>query len=93
MRRSPGRFQGGRFKVKAELHIDDMHCDACAALIKDTLEETAGVQSADVNFDGKTAVVNFDQNVVQQKTLVKKIQDLGYSATEGDQQRGATNNG
>ena len=81
--------------MKAEFHIKGMHRDSCAALIKDTLEETAGVQSADVNFGGKTAVVNFDQNVVQQKTLIKKIQDLGYDATEGDQQhqQGATNNG
>ena len=81
--------------MKAEFHIDGMHCDSCAALIKDTLEETAGVRSADVNFGGKTAVVQFDENVVQQKTLIKKIQDTGYSATEGDQQQqqGASNNG
>jgi P-type Cu+ transporter len=79
--------------MKAEFHIEGMHCDSCAALIKETLEETAGVRSADVNFGGKTAVVDFDQNVVQRKTIVKKIQDLGYNATEGDQAEGATNNG
>ena len=81
--------------MKAELHIDGMHCDSCAALIKDTLEETAGVRSADVNFGGKTAAVQFDENVVQQKTLIKKIQDIGYNASEGDRQQtqGATNNG
>jgi Cu+-exporting ATPase len=79
--------------MKAEFHITGMHCDSCVALIKETLEETAGVDSADVNFGGKTAVVDFDQNVVQQKTIIKKIQDLGYTATEGDQAQGATNNG
>jgi Cu+-exporting ATPase len=79
--------------MKAEFHIDGMHCNSCAALIKETLEETAGVEAADVNFGGKTAVVNFDPNVVQQKTIIKKIQDLGYNATEGDQRQGATNNG
>jgi copper chaperone CopZ len=79
--------------LKAELHISGMHCDSCAALIKDTLEETTGVRSADVNFGGKTAVVQFDTSVVQQQTLVKKIQDLGYNATEGDRQLGATNHG
>ena len=79
--------------MKAELHIDGMRGDSCAALIKDTLEETAGVRSADVNFGGKTAVVEFDDAVVQQKTLIKKLQDIGYNATEGEQQRGATNNG
>jgi copper chaperone CopZ len=79
--------------MKAEFHIDGMHCDSCAALIKETLEETAGVRDADVNFGGKTAVVNFDPNTVQQKTIIKKIQDLGYNATEGEQRQGATNNG
>ena len=70
---------------KAEFHIKGMHCDSCAADIRETLEETAGVQSADVTFSGKTAVVDFDEDVVQQATLVKKIQDLGYQATVADE--------
>ena len=77
--------------AKAEFHIDGMHCESCAALIKETLEETAGVRDAQVTFSGKTAVVNFDENTVQQKTLIKKLQDIGYRATVGDQQQGATN--
>lgn len=79
--------------MKAEFHITGMHCDSCAALIKETLEEAEGVQSANVNFGDKTAVVDFDQNVLQEQTIVKKIQDLGYNATEGDQAQGATTNG
>ena len=70
---------------KAEFHIKGMHCDSCAADIRETLEETAGVQRADVTFSGKTAVVDFDEEVVQQATLVKKIQDLGYQATVADE--------
>lgn len=73
--------------MRAEFHIQGMHCDSCAVDIKETLEETAGVQTADVTFNGKTAVVEFDDGVVQQATLVKKIQDLGYQATIGDQQQ------
>jgi copper chaperone CopZ len=79
--------------MKAEFHIKGMHCESCAALIKDTLEETAGVNNADVTFGGKTAVVDFDDTVVQQQTLIKKIQDAGYTATVGDKEQGATNNG
>ena len=71
--------------MKAEFHIKGMHCESCAADIKETLEGTAGVERADVTFSGKTAVVQFDDNVVQQATLVKKIQDLGYQATVGDE--------
>lgn len=86
-------FKEGSEAMKAEFHIQGMHCDSCAALIKETLEETAGVREADVTFGGKTAAVNFDDDVVQQATLIKMIQDLGYTATVGDQQQGATNNG
>ena len=71
--------------MKAELHIKGMHCESCAVDIKETLEETAGVRSADVTFNGKTAVVEFDDATVQQSTLIKKIQDLGYQATVGDE--------
>ncbi|HEV2705825.1 MAG TPA: cation transporter [Pyrinomonadaceae bacterium] len=71
--------------MRAEFHIKGMHCESCAADIKETLEETAGVQSADVTFNGKTAVVEFDDATVQQTTLIKKIQDLGYTATVADE--------
>ncbi|HEX8072603.1 MAG TPA: cation transporter [Pyrinomonadaceae bacterium] len=71
--------------MKAEFHIKGMHCESCAASIKETLEETAGVRAADVTFNGKTADVEFDEQVVQPQTLIKKIQDLGYQATVGDQ--------
>jgi len=73
--------------MKAEFHIQGMHCESCAADIKETLEGTAGVQTADVTFNGKTAVVDFNPDVVQEATIVKKIQDLGYNATRGDQQQ------
>jgi copper chaperone CopZ len=67
--------------MKTELDIEGMHCDSCAVDIKETLEETAGVNEADVTFKRKTAIVSFDEGTVQEKTLIKKIQDLGYKAT------------
>lgn len=67
--------------MEAEFNIEGMHCDSCAVDIKETLEETAGVLKVDVTFKRKTAIVDFDEETVQQSTLVKKIQDLGYTAT------------
>ena len=64
-----------------------MHCESCAADIKETLEDVAGVRGAEVTFSGKTAVVEFDDETVQQATLVKKIQDLGYQATVADEKQ------
>ena len=69
---------------ESEFHIKGMHCESCAVDIKETLETTAGVFRADVTYGGKTAKVEYDDNVVQEKTLIKKIQDLGYDATVGD---------
>ena len=71
--------------MKSEFHIKGMHCESCAVEIKETLETTAGVSSADVTFNGKTADVEYDDAVVQRETLVKKIQDLGYQATVADE--------
>jgi copper chaperone CopZ len=71
--------------MKREFHIKGMHCESCAVEISEQLETTAGVSGVDVNYGGKTANVEFDDSVVQEKTLVKKIQDLGYQATVADE--------
>ncbi|HWS98814.1 MAG TPA: heavy-metal-associated domain-containing protein [Pyrinomonadaceae bacterium] len=71
--------------MRAEIHIEGMHCDSCPIDIKETLEDTAGVREADTSLKRKTAIVEFDENTVQLTTLVKKIQDLGYTATVSGQ--------
>ena len=71
--------------MKSEIHIEGMHCDSCAVDIKETLEVTAGVHNVDVTFKRKTAIVDFDEEIVQPGTLIKKIQDLGYTATVSGQ--------
>ncbi len=75
--------------MKAKFKIDGMHCDSCAVDIRETLEDTAGVKQANVDFSGKTAAVEFDDQMVQQQTLVKKLQDIGYTAiVAGESQNG-----
>ncbi len=75
--------------MKTELNIGGMHCESCAADIQETLAETAGVSYAQVNYDDRQAVVDFNENTVQQTTILKKIQDLGYTATvAGESQSG-----
>ena len=67
--------------MKAEIHVEGMNDDSCAVKIKKTLELMAGVHEADVTLKRKTAIVDFDEETVQESTLIKKIQDLGYTAT------------
>ena len=77
--------------MRAEFHIQGMGGGPGADEVRKALEETAGVSR--VTFSGKTAVVEFDDRVVQQSTLIKRLQDLGLQATVGDQQQGAQQNG
>ena len=67
--------------MKSEIHIEGMQGDSCAVKIKETLALTAGVHDADATFKRKTVIVDFDEEIVQESTLIKKIQDLGYTAT------------
>lgn len=71
--------------MNVELNIEGMNDEPSAVKIKVTLEQTAGVFKADVIFKRKTAIVEYDEQVVQQSTLLKKIQDLGYQATVSGQ--------
>ena len=71
--------------MRTQFHLDGTHTAASASTIQQSLESTAGVRKADVTFHGKTVTIDFDENVVQSQTLLKKIQDLGYAVTvEGE---------
>jgi copper chaperone CopZ len=74
--------------LQAKFNITGMHCESCAIDIQETLKATAGVHSAEVSYNGRQATVDYDENVNQTETLIKKIQDLNYDATitEGELQ-------
>ena len=73
--------------MTAEFHIQGTHDQSTATKIRETLESTAGVFKAEVTVNAKTVNVSFDENIVQERTLIKKIQDLGFAATVGDEQK------
>lgn len=71
--------------MNVELNIEGMNDEPSAVKVRVTLQQTAGVFKADVTFKRKTAIVEYDDQVVRQSTLLKKIQDLGYQATVSGQ--------
>ena len=73
--------------MTAQFHIQGTHDQPTATKIRETLELTAGVFKAEVAANARTVNVAFDESIVQVKTLIKKIQDLGLQATIGDEQR------
>ncbi|MCP9493918.1 MAG: heavy-metal-associated domain-containing protein [Pyrinomonadaceae bacterium MAG19_C2-C3] len=67
--------------MKTKFNLSGMHCESCALDIQETLAETAGVNRADVSYADKQAIVDYDETIVQDTTLIKKIQDLDYEVT------------
>lgn len=63
------------------LNIEGMHCGGCVKSVTRVLTELYGVQSADVQLEGK-ANITFDENRVNVAQLIEVIEDAGFDATE-----------
>lgn len=66
---------------KITLHIEGMHCGACAVGIQMLTSQMDGVASAVVNYEGKEGVFEFDPAKTNKDTIVKSIAELGYTAS------------
>lgn len=62
------------------LNIEGMHCGGCVKSVTQVLTELDGVQSADVQLEGK-ANITFDENRVNVAQLIEVIEDAGFDAT------------
>lgn len=63
------------------LNIEGMHCGGCVKSVTQVLTELDGVQSANVQLEGK-ANITFDENRVNVAQLIEVIEDAGFDVTE-----------
>lgn len=66
---------------KIDLHIEGMHCGACATGIQMLVSQMDGVKSVFVDYDGKKGVFEFDAAKVTKEQIIKSIAELGYTAS------------
>ncbi len=67
---------------KATFHIEGMTCAVgCAKTIEEKLAEMDGVQNAKVDFETKTATVNFDLDKLKSEDLVKAAESCADGKT------------
>ncbi|OGZ96013.1 MAG: hypothetical protein A2847_00100 [Candidatus Sungbacteria bacterium RIFCSPHIGHO2_01_FULL_50_25] len=66
---------------KVELHIEGMHCGSCAIGIQMLASTMDGVSSAQVDYEGRKGVFEFDSAKTSKDAIVKAIAELGYSAS------------
>ena len=65
-----------------KLKIEGMHCTGCSNRLEKVLNNIEGVTSAQVNFDEKSAIVNFDEGKVTIEKIKENIEDAGFTAEE-----------
>ena len=65
---------------KIILNIEGMHCGACAVGIQMLVSQMDGVKSAEVDYQGKKGIFEFDPAKVTKEAIVKGIEELGYKA-------------
>ena len=63
------------------LNIEGMHSGGGVKSVTQVLTELDGVQSANVQLEGK-ANITFDENRVNVAQLIEVIEDAGFDATE-----------
>lgn len=64
--------------MKTQIKINGMHCESCALLIKEILEELEGVKNAKVSFEKSSATVEFNEMKVTEKDIKSLIEKEGY---------------
>ncbi|RMG75857.1 MAG: heavy-metal-associated domain-containing protein [Bacteroidetes bacterium] len=72
---------GNENKGEAKIVIEGMTCPmGCAKTIEKKLSLTEGVLSADVNFEEKTAYINYNPEQVNEKQLIEVIENIADGA-------------
>lgn len=70
--------------------VKGMHCASCVVLIEDKLKKVAGVSSVSVKLNQEKAIVNFENNLIDTKTLSSVISPFGYTLEDTDKKTGGS---
>ena len=60
------------------LSIPGMNCPVCPITIKKSLQQVDGVKSVNVSYEGKTALISYDDKHTDIKSLLKATENVGY---------------
>lgn len=65
---------------RVKIAIEGMHCTSCAQGIKAMLKRTPGVITAEVSFEQREAIVEYDLERTVPEKIVEAIEKMGYKA-------------
>lgn len=58
--------------------VPEIHCGHCKSSIETALAPLPGVGKAEVDVDGRTVTITYDEAIVTRAELVKAIEAQGY---------------
>ena len=64
--------------AKLKLNVKGMHCGSCEMLIKDSLEETEGIEKVEVSHKSGEVNIDFDESKVNEHKIKEIIKNEGY---------------
>jgi mercuric ion transport protein len=63
------------------IQVEGMDCPACAGLLQENLRQLPGVRRAEVSFQDKQAIIDYDPKTVDPSRFERIIADAGFRAT------------
>ncbi|MFY4842950.1 heavy metal translocating P-type ATPase [Aliarcobacter butzleri] len=60
--------------------IKGMTCSACSTAVDRNVKKLEGINEVNVNLLNNSMIVKYDENVLDNETIIKKVQDAGYEA-------------
>ena len=67
--------------MQESFKVPDVSCEHCKRAIEGALRPLAGVRSAQVDVDGKTTIVDYDENVIDRSAIAAVIEEEGYAVS------------
>ncbi len=77
---SPASSPTSGAPVHVVLGVEGMDCPACAGLLQNNLRAVPGVRKAEVSFQEKQAVIDYDTKRASLAQVTKVVTDAGYKA-------------
>lgn len=60
--------------------IKGMTCSACSTAVDRNVKKLEGINEVNVNLLNNSMTVKYDENILNNETIIKKVQDAGYEA-------------
>ncbi|MCX8181902.1 MAG: heavy metal translocating P-type ATPase [Candidatus Methanomethyliaceae archaeon] len=65
-------------RKRVVMEIEGMHCATCASLIEKSIRQIDGVSNVEVSFGSNSALVEYEGDKVNLRSITKAVEDAGY---------------